>query len=323
MGGTLSLHEIEHEMPHLTAEILEGIRIQFLPEVHAAEIGGVPCWCCAEAIPLPDDFSEKLTTSVDTLVELEERVSVANIEFALNLFYRIRFRKEYALSNNDTFMRICEKHYRGNYIFPNAKKNRIRANNQSMPSKRMRSPNTQFRNLYVPVGAELDFAKDKNIICTVLDDSNQVEYVGKAWAISALAMHLLGGVVANGFAHFSYKGETLLERRSRLELEGKHDEHQVDEEMPPRSEVQGVKSKIIGLEGSPLLQTTWRAFRSAGTNPRIAEWVHRVENGESVEQIARESGYALSTMKIMISNFHLYFKVCRLNDIKPEAASDV
>ena len=58
--GMLALNEIEAAMPHLTAEALEGIRAQFLPEVHAAEIGGVPCWRSAESIPLPEDFAEKL-----------------------------------------------------------------------------------------------------------------------------------------------------------------------------------------------------------------------------------------------------------------------
>ena len=95
-GGTLTLNEIEEAMPHLTAEALESIRVQFLPDVHRAEIGGVPCWRSAEAIPLPEDFAEKLTTAVDTLVALEEKVSAANLEFALNLFYRIRFREEYS-----------------------------------------------------------------------------------------------------------------------------------------------------------------------------------------------------------------------------------
>ena len=75
--GTLAFNEIEQAMPHLTAEALEGIRVHFLPEVHEAEVGGVPCWRSAEAIPLPEDFSEKLTTVVDTLVALEEKVSAA------------------------------------------------------------------------------------------------------------------------------------------------------------------------------------------------------------------------------------------------------
>jgi hypothetical protein len=122
----------------------------------------------------------------------------------------------------------------------------------------------------VPVGAKLVFTKDSRITCSVLDDSNQVEYGGKVWAISALAMYLLGVSVANGFAHFSYEGETLQERRSRLEQGDKQDEHQV-EDMPAPTEVQEAKGGIIGSEGRPLSPSTWRLFRSAGTNSSVAE----------------------------------------------------
>ena len=321
--GTLTFHEIEQAMPHLTAEALESIRVHFLPEVHEAEVGGVPCWCSTEAIHLPEDFSEKLTTAVDTLVALEERMTAANLEFALNLLYRIRFRKEYALPDNDTFIRVCAKHYQGgNKVFPNTKKSRVRANDLSVPGKRVRSPNTRFRILNVPNGAELAFTKDSHITCTVLDDSNQVEYDCKAWSISALATHLLGVSSANGFCHFSYEGEVLWDRRLRLERADTEDEYQAAEMSPPAEE-QNAESKIIGLEGRPLSPSTWRGFRADGTNPHVAVWARRVKNGESVEQIARESGYALSTMKVMISNFHLYFKVCSLNGIVPEAVADV
>jgi hypothetical protein len=379
--GTLTFNEIEQTMPHLTAEALEGIRAHFLPEVHVAEVGGVPCWRSAEAIPLPEDFAEKLIAAIDTLVVLEKRVSVANLEFALNLLYRIRFREEYALTDNDTFMRVCAKHYQGgNDVFSKTKKPRVRANDLSVPGRRVRSLNTRFHNLGVPVGAELVFTKDSHITCTVLDDSNQVEHGGKAWAISALAIHLLGvssangfchfsyeseilwdrrlrleredkqeeyqaeemppaeaqeagGIIgsegrplgmsaANGFAHFSYEGETLLERRSRLEREGKQDEYQA-KEMPPPAEVQEAKGGIIGFDGRPLSPSTWRLFRSAGTNPRVAEWARRVENGESVENIASESGFIVSTVKEYIGNYHRYFYTCEKNDIVPEGGTDV
>ncbi len=308
--------------------------MHFLPEVHKAEVGGVPCWCNTEAIHLPEDFSEKLTTVVDTLVALDEKVTAANLEFALNLLYRIRFRKEYALKDNDTFMRVCANHYQGiNNDFSKRKKSRAKANDvlskilgeeandKSVPGRRMRSPNTRFRSLGVPIGAELVFTKDRHITCSVLDDFNQVEYDGKAWAISALAMHLLGGAAENGFRHFSYQGEILWDRRSRLERVGQQDEYQA-EEMPP-AYGQKAEGKIIGLEGRPLSPSTWRGFRADGTNPRVAVWARRVENGESVEQIALESGYAVSTMKVMVSNFQLYFKVCRLNGIVPEGYADV
>ena len=180
-------------------------------------------------------------------------MSAAKLEFALNLFYRIRLREEYALQDNDTFMRVCAKHYQGeNDVFPNTKKSSARANDLSVPGKRVRSPNTRFSNLSVPVGAKLVFTKDSHITCTVLDDSNQVEYDGKAWSISALAIHLLGVSSANGFCHFSYEGETLWERRLRLERVEKQDEYQVAE-MPPPAEVQEAESRNHRLGGTAVI----------------------------------------------------------------------
>lgn len=215
--GTLGFHEIEQAMPHLTAEALECIRVHFLPEVHEAEVGGVSCWRSADAISLPEDFSEKLTTIVDTLVALDEKVSASRLEFALNLFYRARFREEYALPNNGTFMRVCAKHYQGvNDVFSNTKNSDVKSNESPVTGSRLRSPNTRFRSLGVPVGAELFFTNDPNISCVVLDDVNRVKYAGKAWAISTLAIHLLGVSSANGFCHFKYKDEILWDRRLRL-----------------------------------------------------------------------------------------------------------
>jgi hypothetical protein len=188
--------------------------------------------------------------------------------------------------------------------------------------KRVRSPNTRFRNLGVPVGAKLTFTKDSQITCTVLDDSNQVEFRGKAWSISTLAIHLLGASSANGFCHFSYEGETLWERRLRLERTRDQDECQA-EEMPLPAEVQVAEDGIIGLEGRPLSPSTWRSFRGAGTNPRVAEWARRVENGESVDNIAGESGLMVSTVKEYIVNRHRYFVICEKNGIVPEGGTDV
>lgn len=322
-NGTLSFYEIEQAMPHLTTEGLEGIRVQFLPEVHEAEVGGVHCWRSADAITLPEDFSEKLTTIVDTLVALDEKVSAAKLEFALNLFYCVRFREEYGLLDNDTFMRICAKNYKGgNDVFPNTKKPCLKANHLSVPGRRVRSPNTRFHNLGIPVGAELVFTKDGHITCTVLDDFNQVEYAGNEWAISALAIHLLGVSSANGFCHFSYEGEILWDRRSRLEREDKQDEYQV-EEMTRPAEVQEAKGGIIGLEGRPLSPSSWRLFRNAGTDPRVAKWARCIENGESVEDIASESGLMVTTVKEYIRNRHRYFVICKKNGIAPEGGADV
>lgn len=320
--GMLVLYEIEESLSHLTPEAVESIRTQFLPEVHKTEIGGVPCWQSAEAIPLPEDFAEKLTYAVDALVDLEESVTAVKLEFALNLFYRIRFRKEYALPDNSTFMRVCAKHYQGEHaVFASTKKPGDNTGALSVMGKRVRSPNTRFLNLGVPIGSELTFTRNKHITCTVHDDSNQVQYNGKVWAISALANHLLGASAANGFYHFSFRGETLWGRRLRLEREGKQDEYQTAE-MPP-AEGSQTETDIIGLGGQPISPATWRAFRSAGTNPRVTEWAERVRNGDSVENIARDSGYAVSTVEMQIVNQRRYFKVCEINKIMPDGGVNV
>ena len=116
-GGVLALSDVEQAMPHLTTEALDGIRTRFLPEVHDAEVGELPCWRTAEAVHLPEDFAEKLTDAVDALVALGDRVTATRLQFALNLFYRVRFREEYALQDNPTFMRVCAKHYRDYSLF--------------------------------------------------------------------------------------------------------------------------------------------------------------------------------------------------------------
>lgn len=321
--GTLTINRIEQELPHLTAEALDSIRMRFLPDVHVVVVGGVPCWRSAEAIHLPADFSERLTAAVDSLVAMKESVSVAHLEFALNLFYRVRFRQEYSLTDGDTFIDLCVKHYRGaNNLFPNRKRPRAKANDCPPQRRRARGPNKRFGDLGVPIGARLVFTKDNHITCTVLDDSNQVEYEGKKWAISGLAKHLLDVSRVNGFGRFSYEGETLKERHSRLNREDIGDEYQA-KEMKQRAQVQGAESGIIGLGECRLSPSTWRMYRSAGTDPRVARWARRVENGESVENIASESGLMVSTVKVFIGNLHRYYAICEKNGILPEGGMDV
>jgi hypothetical protein len=321
--GTLPVHEVETAMPHLTVKALAGIRAQYMREIHEVNIGGIPCWCNADTIPLPDDFAEKLTTAVDTLVALTEKVSVAKLEFALNLFYGFRFREEYALPDNNTFMRLCAKHYQGdNNVFPKARIFRARGKKHTVSYKIQRRRNTCFYDLGVPVGAKLVFNRNSQTICTVMDGKNKVEYDGKKWAISILAQHLLGWSTAHGYYHFSYEGETLWDRRVRLEREGKHDKHPAKERHQP-IEMREKEIEIIGLEGKALSQTTWQAYRNAGKNPCVADWAQRFQNGEPVEQIARELGCSVAALKVRISNYRLYFKVCKLNGIEPECDADV
>ncbi len=120
----------------------------------------------------------------------------------------------------------------------------------------------------------------------------------------------------------SYEGETLWERRLRLDQQADPDVQQI-EDVPPLVADQRAEGDIIGLGGRPLSAATWRAFRNAGTNPRVAEWARRVENGESVKAIARDSGYSASTVRVQIGDRRRYFKVCEINRIVPEGGVNV
>ncbi len=110
--GILALDEIEGRLPYLTGEALEDIRTKFLPEIHIEEVGGVSCWRNLEAVHLPEDFADKLTDAVDTLLFLGKKVDTGHLEFALDLFYRTPFRETYNLMNRRVFVSTCAKHYK-------------------------------------------------------------------------------------------------------------------------------------------------------------------------------------------------------------------
>jgi hypothetical protein len=83
-----------------------------------------------------------------------------------------------------------------------------------------RAQPTRFHAIGVPMGAKLVFTKNGRVTCTVVDDSNRVSYKGEVLPISALAARLLGASSASGFHYFTYDGETLWDRRRRLEQRG-------------------------------------------------------------------------------------------------------
>lgn len=74
-----------------------------------------------------------------------------------------------------------------------------------------------FKMVNIPVGAELVFSRDENIKARVVDDKS-IEFNGAVTSLSASAQKLLGyhyGV--QGTAYWVYEGETLDERRKRIE----------------------------------------------------------------------------------------------------------
>ena len=88
------------------------------------------------------------------------------------------------------------------------------------PNKvRAKRPAFNFKMVNIPIGAELSFSNDENIKATVIDN-RYVEVDGEKTSLSASAQKLLGRLSGiRGPAYWKYKGETLVERRRRMESE--------------------------------------------------------------------------------------------------------
>ena len=76
--------------------------------------------------------------------------------------------------------------------------------------------NSTFYELGLKDGDVLTFTKDKNITCTVVSN-NKVMYNNTEYSISALAGELLNYSHVNGFRFFEFDGETLWNRRKKIE----------------------------------------------------------------------------------------------------------
>ena len=84
---------------------------------------------------------------------------------------------------------------------------------------RTRRSKFSFSLVDIPVGSELEFSRDENIKAKVVDN-NSIEYNSETTSLSTSAQKILGydyGVA--GTDYWMYDGETLDERRRRIESE--------------------------------------------------------------------------------------------------------
>lgn len=84
-------------------------------------------------------------------------------------------------------------------------------------------PPFRFTIAEVPIGAVLEFSRDEKITCTVIND-RKVEFRGKEASLSSSASDLLQemgwkSTQVQGPNYWLYEGETLEERRLRIEEE--------------------------------------------------------------------------------------------------------
>ena len=91
------------------------------------------------------------------------------------------------------------------------------------PEKPIKRPNLRFSMLDIPIGASLQWVDDPEVQCVVAGDKH-VTYSDQRWALSPLTQMLKdsGHPVAGAF-FWLYEGETLQERRNRLERQDSAD----------------------------------------------------------------------------------------------------
>ena len=90
---------------------------------------------------------------------------------------------------------------------------------QALNQARTRRAVFNFKMANIPVGAELSYTNDESIKAKVIDN-RLIEFEGEITSPSAAAQKLLGySYQVQGTVYWTYEGETLDERRRRLEAE--------------------------------------------------------------------------------------------------------
>lgn len=92
----------------------------------------------------------------------------------------------------------------------------------AVESARNRRPPFNFGMVGIKPGSALTFSEDPEITCEVID-ARKVSFRGKETSLSDAARTVLnekgyGGTAYQGTAYWEYEGETLAQRRDRLEL---------------------------------------------------------------------------------------------------------
>lgn len=77
-----------------------------------------------------------------------------------------------------------------------------------------------FEMVGIEVGETLEWADDSTRTCKVVNRKNRVGYEDQEYTLSRLSANLKGWTSAQGSRYWLYQGETLQERRERLESSG-------------------------------------------------------------------------------------------------------
>lgn len=90
---------------------------------------------------------------------------------------------------------------------------------KALNKARERRATFNFKMIEVPIGSTLTFTRDEEVTCKVLDN-RRVEYKGESYSLTAAAQDALEtDRPVQGPLFWEYEGETLVERRLRMEEE--------------------------------------------------------------------------------------------------------
>ena len=90
---------------------------------------------------------------------------------------------------------------------------------ESGEKQKQRTPQTTFEMINLPIGSKIYFKNNKDFVAIILDNKNQIEYNGKIFTISALAIKLYNELInknqktLNGYLYFYYNNKRLWDLR--------------------------------------------------------------------------------------------------------------
>lgn len=167
----------------------------------------------------PQDVEKHIHNLFDIIDEnLHARETLASGRVREREFFRISPERAYAVFSSVAKLRGDESNLK--LIVPNDEQ----IEEVQIAEQSRRRPNFKFSMLSIPVGTELRFSYNEEIVCRTKDLKNKVEYEGNEYTLSGLASKLLvekhgwrDGVSVQGSWYFTYQGSTLSDLRDLQE----------------------------------------------------------------------------------------------------------
>jgi hypothetical protein len=140
---------------------------------------------------------------------------------------RVNPKREFFRIDPERVLPIC-KHYHIKDVTPGRDYVEDNTEQQVLDKARKRRSHFRFSYVQIEAGSTLNFVRDENIEAIVVDDRN-VKFEGEEMSLTASAKNILLGSGWNisaisGPNYWTYEGETLSERRFRMEEEDARDD---------------------------------------------------------------------------------------------------